>query len=116
VKLDNVNFEFGRLSSPSALLNRRRVEEIPTAKIFTLNDFELVDKIGKGAFGDVFISREKVTGFLCVLKKISKKKIREQKLEQTMLREIKIQSFLKHKHLTPLFGFFDDQEYLYLIL
>jgi serine/threonine protein kinase len=32
------------------------------------------------------------------------------------VREIKIQSFLKHRHLTSLYGFFDDDSFIYLIL
>ncbi len=32
------------------------------------------------------------------------------------MREIKIQSFLKHRHLTSLYGFFDDDSFIYLIL
>lgn len=38
------------------------------------------------------------------------------KLEQHLLREIKIQSYLNHKHITSLYGFFDDQSYIYLII
>lgn len=32
------------------------------------------------------------------------------------MREIKIQSFLDHLHTTSLYGFFDDEEKVYLIL
>lgn len=35
------------------------------------------DKLGKGAFGDVFVAREKNLGFMCVLKKMSKKRIKD---------------------------------------
>lgn len=67
-----------------------------------------MDKIGKGAFGDVYMAQEKVTGFLCVIKKLQKKKLVELKLEEQLVREIKIQSFLSHRHLTSLYGFFRD--------
>ena len=33
-----------------------------------------------------------------------------------MIREIKVQSFLKHRHLTSLYGFFSDEHFIYLIL
>jgi aurora kinase len=45
-------------------------------KEWSLDDFEIGDKLGKGAFGDVFIAREKQLGFMCVLKKMSKKRIK----------------------------------------
>lgn len=48
-------------------------------KEWSLEDFEIGDKMGKGAFGDVFIAREKQLGFMCVLKKMTKKRIKEQK-------------------------------------
>jgi serine/threonine protein kinase len=51
-----------------------------------------------------------------VLKKLLKKKLVEMKLEEHLVREIKIQSFLKHRHLTSLYGFFDDDSFIYLIL
>ena len=31
------------------------------------------------------------------------------------MREIKIQSYLDHRHLTPLYGVFSDEKYIYLI-
>ncbi len=40
-----------------------------------------MDKIGKGAFGDVYIAQEKVTGFMCVIKRLLKKKLVELKME-----------------------------------
>ena len=47
---------------------------------------------------------------------MSKKRIRDAKVEEHILREIKIQSYLNHPHLTSLYGYFHDQEYLYLVL
>ena len=81
-----------------------------------LDDFELLEKLGKGAFGDVYIAQQKKIGFVCVIKKMSKKRIKDAKVEQHILRQIKIQSCLNHKNLTSLFGYFHDEENLYLIL
>ena len=77
-------------------------------KEFKLDDFDIVEKIGKGAYGDVFLAQEKKTCFLCVIKTISKQKIKEQKLEEHIFREIKLQMYMNHKHITNLFGFFHD--------
>lgn len=38
------------------------------------------------------------------------------KVENHILREIKIQSYLNHANLTALFGYFHDEENLYLII
>lgn len=48
---------------------------------FTIEDFEIVEKLGRGTYGDVFLVKEKRTKFLCVLKSLSKKSIKEKKLE-----------------------------------
>lgn len=47
---------------------------------------------------------------------MSKKRIREMKVENHILREIKIQSYLNQANITALFGYFHDEEYLYLII
>lgn len=47
---------------------------------------------------------------------MSKKRIKELKVENHVLREIKIQSYLSHSNLTALFGYFHDEDNLYLII
>jgi serine/threonine protein kinase len=64
----------------------------------------------------VFLAQEKAIGFVCVIKKMSKRRIKETKVEEHVLREIKIQSYLNHGSLTALYGCFQDEENLYLVL
>ena len=59
---------------------------LPKKAEWKMDDFETVEKIGKGAYGDVFLVREKKTSFLCVLKTISKQKIKDNNLEEHILR------------------------------
>jgi serine/threonine protein kinase len=53
---------------------------------------------------------------VCVLKALSKKRMKELSLENHVFREIKIQSYLTHRHITNLYGVFDDQHKIYLIM
>lgn len=53
---------------------------------------------------------------MCVLKKMSKKRIKDLKREEHVIRELKIQLYLNHKHLTAMYGYFHDKDYIYLIL
>lgn len=84
-------------------------------KNWKIEDFDLGKCLGKGRFGKVFIAREKKTKCLFALKCILKKGIDGQGLEQ-MIREIKIQSFLKHVNIVNLYGCFEDSVKIYLIL
>jgi serine/threonine protein kinase len=64
---------------------RGRASTKPQREI-TIDDFVIVDKLGKGAFGEVYLAMEKQLGLMCVLKKMSKKRIREAKVEEHIIR------------------------------
>lgn len=53
----------------------------PVRKKFSMDDFEVIEKIGKGAFGDVFLVQEKRTHFVCIIKRIFKSKISSPKMQ-----------------------------------
>ncbi|KAK4872250.1 hypothetical protein RN001_016374 [Aquatica leii] len=83
---------------------------------WSLNDFELGTQIGRGKFGRVFIAREKQTGYLVALKTLLKKEVASNHMEQQVLREIEIQSHLKHKNILELLTWFHDDFRIYLVL
>lgn len=85
-------------------------------KKFSIDDFEIGIKLGKGKFGDVFLAREKKTDFIVALKVLNKAEIQRLNAEKLVVREIKIHSFLDHKNIIKLYGFFHDDENIYLIL
>lgn len=41
-----------------------------------MKDFKIIRKLGKGRFGNVYLTQEKTTGFLVALKSIQKKSIK----------------------------------------
>lgn len=63
---------------------------------WTLNDFELGNRMGRGKFGRVYCAREKTTGFVVALKTLMKAEIVKGGVERQILREIEIQSHLKY--------------------
>ena len=71
--------------------------------------------LGKGRFGNVSMVRHIPTGAVYAVKDISTEKMTS-KLEQRLLAEIKIQSFLEHKHCLQLYKCFNEGKHLYLIL
>lgn len=85
-------------------------------KIFTLNDFYIGKNLGEGQFGKVYLCKEKRSGFICAIKKMSKKKIMLGNVECQIRREIEIQSHLHHKNILRFYNFFWDEKNIYLII
>lgn len=85
-------------------------------KKFTINDFEVGAKLGNGRFGDVYLAREKKSGYIVALKILNKKEIKRLNAEKLVVREIKIHSFLDHPNIIKMFGVFHDKHKIYLVL
>ncbi|CAF0824830.1 unnamed protein product [Didymodactylos carnosus] len=87
-----------------------------TSTSWSINDFEIGQPLGKGRFGYVYCGREKRTRFLVALKILFKTQLKNSKMEQQVKREIEIQSNLKHPNVLRLYGFFHDDQRIYLLL
>ncbi|KAA8550739.1 hypothetical protein F0562_002423 [Nyssa sinensis] len=80
------------------------------------DDFELLTMIGKGAFGEVRICREKTTGHVYAMKKLKKSEmlrrgqVEHVKAERNLLAEVDSNCIVK------LYCSFQDEEFLYLIM
>lgn len=101
-----------RKSTPLSILQESSVP----LRQYTLDDFEIGRKLGKGKFGKVYCVKDKRTGFVCALKVMEKKELMEYKVEKQFRREVEIQSNLRHENILRLFGYFHDQSRVYLIL
>jgi aurora kinase len=53
---------------------------------------------------------------VCALKTVPKAIIKEENIVGQFTRELKIQSVLDHPNITKLYGFFEDKDYIYLLL
>ncbi|KAF8388243.1 hypothetical protein HHK36_026909 [Tetracentron sinense] len=80
------------------------------------DDFELLTMIGKGAFGEVRVCREKTTGVVYAMKKLKKSEmlrrgqVEHVKAERNLLAEVDSNCIVK------LYWSFQDEEFLYLIM
>ncbi|CAL5425063.1 unnamed protein product [Camellia sinensis] len=80
------------------------------------DDFELLTMIGKGAFGEVRVCREKTTGHVYAMKKLKKSEmlrrgqVEHVKAERNLLAEVDSNCIVK------LYCSFQDDEFLYLIM
>eukprot|EP00817_Percolomonadidae_sp_ATCC50343_P006989 CAMPEP_0117426580 /NCGR_PEP_ID=MMETSP0758-20121206/6647_1 /TAXON_ID=63605 /ORGANISM="Percolomonas cosmopolitus, Strain AE-1 (ATCC 50343)" /LENGTH=332 /DNA_ID=CAMNT_0005211797 /DNA_START=565 /DNA_END=1559 /DNA_ORIENTATION=- len=85
-------------------------------KPWKLSDFEISKSLGRGKFGNVYLAREKRTGYIVAIKVLQKEQILKEGVKHQIKREIEIQSHLRHKHILRLYAYFHDKERLYLVL
>ncbi|CAN1252329.1 Serine/threonine-protein kinase Aurora-3 [Linum perenne] len=67
---------------------------------WSLADFEIGKPLGKGKFGRVYLARE----------------VKKYRIQHQLMREMEIQTTLKHPNVLRLYGWFDDDERIFLIL
>ncbi|XP_057949481.1 serine/threonine-protein kinase Aurora-3 [Malania oleifera] len=91
-------------------------EEKIKKRKWSLADFEVGRPLGQGKFGRVYVAREVQTKYIVALKVLFKVKIDKYRLRHQLRREMQIQSSLCHPNILRLFGWFDDDERIYLIL
>lgn len=85
-------------------------------KVWTLRDFEIGRKLGKGKFGCVYLAREKASQYIVAIKVLEKKQLLRSNVEHQLRREIEIQSHLRHLNILRLYCFFYDEKRIYLVL
>ncbi|VVC36642.1 Protein kinase domain,Protein kinase-like domain,Serine/threonine-protein kinase, active [Cinara cedri] len=81
-----------------------------------LENFDIGKALGKGKFGNVYLAREKSSGYIVALKVLFKTQILKANVEHQLKREIEIQTHLRHPHIVRMFGYFHDDVRVYMIL
>ncbi|KAM6989086.1 LOW QUALITY PROTEIN: aurora kinase C-like [Passerculus sandwichensis] len=90
--------------------------EGPASRSFSLEDFEVGRPLGKGKFGNVYLARERRSGFLVALKVLFKSQVEQEGVEHQLRREIEIQAHLRHPNVLRLYNYFHDRRRVFLIL
>ncbi|EXB88371.1 Serine/threonine-protein kinase CBK1 [Morus notabilis] len=80
------------------------------------DDFELLTMIGKGAFGEVRICREKTTGQVYAMKKLKKSEMLRRGQVEHVKAERNLLAEVDSNYIVKLYCSFQDDEYLYLIM
>jgi len=87
-----------------------------TNKPWKLNDFDIGQSLGRGKFGNVVLAREKESNFICALKILNRKQLKKANVEHQVKREIEIQFHLRHENILKLYGYFWDENHVFMIL
>ena len=82
------------------------------------DDFELLRKLGEGAFGKVFKVRSKINNKVYAMKKLNIKEIKEdnEKAYQLTINETSFLEGLSHPHIVKYYKQFIEGDYLYIII
>ena len=85
-------------------------------KKYSLNDFTIGELAGEGSWSSVYEVVEKNTNKTFAMKVIPKYKLFDEKLNKQIQNEILIHSTLKHRNIIELFGSFESDSSIHLII
>jgi serine/threonine protein kinase len=125
-KFGNYDDKFKKIASPTSTDNSdsrsppNKFLEVSDLKRkpgkLGMEDFAVGKTLGEGKFGVVTMARHRRSGSLVALKRIPKAIIRSHLMVEQLALEIKLQSWLNHKNVLGMYGFFDDATHLYIVL
>ncbi|XP_044129465.1 serine/threonine-protein kinase PLK4 [Bufo gargarizans] len=81
-----------------------------------IEDFKVLNLLGKGSFACVYRAQSINTGIEVAIKMIDKKAMQRVGMVQRVRNEVEIHCQLKHPSILELYNYFEDSNYVYLIL
>ncbi|XP_060523812.1 serine/threonine-protein kinase PLK4 [Cylas formicarius] len=81
-----------------------------------IEDYQISNLLGKGGFASVYKARCRLTGIQVAIKMIDKKMLQSSGMKNRVQQEIAIHSRLRHPSILQLYTFFEDAQYVYLVL
>uniref|UniRef100_A0A8C5CYS1 Serine/threonine-protein kinase PLK4 n=1 Tax=Gadus morhua TaxID=8049 RepID=A0A8C5CYS1_GADMO len=81
-----------------------------------IEDFTVLTLLGKGSFACVYRAKSKNTGVDVAIKMIDKKAMHKASMVQRVTNEVEIHCRLKHPSILELYNYFEDSNYVYLVL
>lgn len=81
-----------------------------------ITDFDMLNLLGEGSFGKVYLCKHKVTGGVYAIKSIDKTNKNNDSGKPYFRREVEIMYKLNHPNIVKLFGHFEDSQNCYFIM
>ncbi|CAN7939809.1 unnamed protein product [Ixodes hexagonus] len=83
----------------------------------SIQDYEVFNFLGKGGFAQVYRARSRNCGLEVAIKMVDKSALKRMGVSSTRVQqEVAIHSRLKHPSVVELFNYFEDREYVYLVI
>ena len=73
-------------------------------------------KKGKGKYGEVSLAIHRLSGVVVAIKSQKKADLIKNNMIENFILEVKIQSYLNHPNMCKLYGIFDDNDFIYMVL
>ena len=96
--------------------NSTGISDFQPNRCWSLSDFEIGRRLGRGKFGKVYLAREKQSKYVVAIKVLWKHQLQRHRIEHQLRREIEVMAHLRHKHVVRLFTWFHDKHKIYLVL
>ena len=111
---NNERAERGAAASTMALINAFAGK--PLIANWKMECFANAKRLGKGKFGTVYLSKERRTGIILALKRLTKAQLVKYKVEKQLRREVEIHARMSHPNVLRMFDHFFDADYIYIML
>ncbi|CAO3688384.1 unnamed protein product [Umbelopsis vinacea] len=113
-----VNADVRHISPEPAIEQREREEDMLRLRKtdWCVDDFDVGQHIGSGKFGRAYIAMEKKSKHVVALKILQKDEIQTAQVFPFLKREIEIQGHLRHQNILRLYGYFHDDQNVYMVL
>lgn len=117
IKTIDAKFNYFYVQQITVLMSRSHPEKYRhnNREFSSIDDFEIIDKLGKGGYSVVYLVKHKSTGKKYALKCAMKFKKGKDRSERTR-QEIEVLSDLRHRRIIRLKGWFEDDDNIYLVL
>ncbi|ESP02166.1 hypothetical protein LOTGIDRAFT_111275, partial [Lottia gigantea] len=79
-------------------------------------NYQIFNQLGNGGFANVYRGLANKTGQPVAIKLIDKKIMKEKGMTERVKKEVEIHSRLKHSSILELYSYFEDADYVYLVL
>ncbi|XP_068437229.1 serine/threonine-protein kinase PLK4 isoform X3 [Clinocottus analis] len=104
------------LSADNQAIRDEEMKCVSYAQELRIEDFKVLTLLGKGSFACVYRAKSLKTGLEVAIKTIDKKAMHKAGMVQRVINEVEIQCRLKHPSILELYNYFEDSNYVYLVL
>ncbi|EGR31017.1 phosphoinositide dependent kinase-1, putative [Ichthyophthirius multifiliis] len=82
----------------------------------SMDDYEIIRVLGRGAYGEVILAKQKIDNENCAIKILEKSYLAKERKQYQVFIEKEVLSFMKFDGIIKLLGSFQDSQFLYFVI